>query len=205
MESLADKDSTEEITGLLNRWQAGDTGAEERLLALIYPQLRALANRRLSAKKRSLTLETAELVHETYLKLVDQRSVHWQNRAHFYAIAARLMRRIVVDRARRRGREKRGGGDHPVTFDELSMATEEGMDWLVLDECLSELAREDSLAVRIVELRFFIGLTSQETAKSLSVSESTVARSWRFARAWLQRRLEDNSEAHRRTGREFVQ
>lgn len=186
------EDLSGEITRLLEGWIGGDRQAEERLLELIYPQLRALAARRLRVGRRSSTLETTELVHEAYLRLIRQDSVDWQNRAHFFAIAARLMRRIVVDRARRRGRLKRGGEVQQVDLVYADLkAPHVNLDWLILDEALSELGEIDEQAMRIVELRFIVGLSGREAAVVEGISESSIARSWRFARAWLRQRLAD--------------
>ena len=179
----------QEITRLLGQWKQGDPQAEERLLALIYPHLRGIAARRLPEDGQAFTLETADLVHEAYLKLLDQGS-DWQNRAHFFAVAARVMRRIVVDYARRRGRVKRGGEQVRLSLDEApTLAASNSSAWLDLDEALGELTRIDPRAARVVELKFFAGMKVEETAELLDTSPATIARSWRFARAWLLQRI----------------
>ena len=186
--------SGREITRLLGRWRRGDVGAEERLLDLIYPELRGIAARRLPEDERGFTLETADLVHEAYIKLLDQGS-DWQNRAHFFAVAARVMRRIVVDYARRRGRSKRGGDRIRLSLDEAPTLADRNTDaWLELDSALAQLARIDERAARVVELRFFAGMTVEEVAGLLETSPATVARSWRFARAWLLQRIGGSSD-----------
>lgn len=183
-------DSSQDITQLLGAWRNGDLGAEEPLMALIYPHLRKIAARRLPQDDRPFTLQTTELIHEAYLKLVDQRSA-WNNRAHFFAVTARLMRRIVVDHARSRSRDKRGGGLEPVELDEaLAGGSMPTLDWIDLDSALNELARIDGRAARVVELRYFGGLTVDEMAELLSIGTATVQRDWRFARSWLKNRMD---------------
>jgi len=175
------------VTELLVAWAAGDEGSLERLTPLVYDELRRLARRHL-APERGDTLQPTALVHEAYLRLIDQRSVNWQNRAHFYAIAARLMRRILIDHARRRVAERRGGGAIHMTLDEaVAVSMARSAELLALDEALGELATVDPRKSRVVELRFFGGLSVQETAEVLGVSEVTVMRDWRTARAWLHR------------------
>ena len=156
----------------------------------VYRELRRLARGMLAAERNGHTLEPTALVHETYLRLVDQRRTSWRNRAHFYAVAASLMRRILVDHARRRSARKRGGGVRPITLvDVASRSRDEAPELLALDEALAELEKLDARQRQVVELRFFGGLSQQEIAQSLGTSVSTVERQWRLARAWLFRRL----------------
>ncbi len=185
---------TSHITTLLADWRGGDSQAEERLMALIYPQLRRIAAGRLPRDGGRFTLETGDLVQEAYLGLVGQ-DAEWSNRGHFFAVAARLMRRIVIDYARRRSRVKRGGGQGCVTLDDApEMNRENVTGWLDLDAALNELARIDARAARIVELRFFAGMTVDEVARLLSLGVATIARDWRFARSWLRHRMERRGE-----------
>lgn len=177
------------VTDLLVAWSAGDEESLERLTPLVYDELRRLAGRRL-ARERGESLQPTALVHETYLRLIDQRSVNWQNRTHFFAIAARLMRRILIDHARRRDADRRGGGAVHVTLDEArEVSNARSAELLALDEALDELATVDPRKSHVVELRFFGGLSVQETAEALGVSEVTVMRDWSTARAWLHRSI----------------
>ena len=181
----------DDITRLL-RAASGDSQSEEALYGAVYDQLRAVASRQLRAERDGHTLETTALVNEAYLKLVDQRNVDWQNRAHFFAIASRAIRRILVDYARRRRRDKRGGGDaHRSLTDALHVAAEESeIDVVALDDALTRLREEDPVKCEVVEMRYFGGLTNQEVASVLNVSPRTVDRHWSYARAWLFRHLE---------------
>jgi RNA polymerase sigma factor (TIGR02999 family) len=180
----------EDLTGLLLAWSRGDEAALERLVPLIYDDLRAIARRRLLSRRRSATLRTTELLHEAYLRLIDQSRASWHSRAHFYAVAARLMRRIVVDHIRGRQAAKRGGKVWKLPLDE---AREPGrapdFDFLALDDALGRLATVDPRQERIVELRFFAGLTIEETAAVVGISPASVKREWTMARAWLYRKL----------------
>ncbi len=181
--------NTHEITRLLGEWRTGDEQAEERLIALVYPQLRRIAALRLPRDDRGFTLDTSDLVQEAYLKLLGQNA-EWADRSHFFAVAARLMRRIVVDYARRRSRAKRGGGRRGLPLEEVpELTSDNAVDWLDLDAALDELARIDARAARVVELRFFAGMKGGETADLLGVGSATVARDWRFARSWLRHRI----------------
>src|SRR5436190_6942734 len=181
-----------QVTLLLRDWQAGDGTALDRLMPLVYDELRLIAARHLSRERRDL-LQTTALVNEAYLKLVDQRRVDWQNRAHFFAIAARLMRRILLDDARRRRRDKRGGGAIQASIDDVAVAVAanpvDQVDVIALDGALNELEQLDPDQGRIVELRFFGGLTVEETAAVMAISPATVKREWAMAKAWLYPRL----------------
>lgn len=188
---MAETPAPEAVTRLLVEWQNGDQQALDQLLPLVYGELRAIARRYLSRESRGHTLQSTALVHEAYLKLVGQRSVRWQNRAHFYGIAAQMMRRILVDHARRQHRAKRGGPATTLSLDDtMAVAEPEAeVDLLALDEALTSLAAIDPRGARIVELRFFSGLTIEETAEVLVVSAGTVKRDWSTARAWLFREM----------------
>lgn len=179
-----------DVTELLQQWSEGRQEALDRLLPMVYSELKRLAAIYIHRERREHTLQATGLVHEAFLKLVDQRAVRWQNRAHFFGIAAQLMRRILVDYARERGAAKRGAGVPQLSLDEaLIMAEERDVDLVALDEMLSRLAVIDPQQSRIVELRFFGGLTMEETAEVLHISRATVARDWTLAKAWLHARL----------------
>jgi RNA polymerase sigma-70 factor (ECF subfamily) len=178
------------VTGLLLAWRQGDAEALERLIPTVESELRRLARRYLARERPGHTLQATALVNEAYLRLVDVRRVDWQNRAHFLAMAARVMRRILVDAARAKGYQKRGGKAVRVTFDEgLPVAAPEEHDIVGIHEALEALARVDERKSRVVELRFFGGLSIEETASVLNVSSDTVKRDWRLARAWLLREM----------------
>jgi RNA polymerase sigma factor (TIGR02999 family) len=183
--------TTQDVTALLRAWSNGDPEAGERLLPIVYGDLRRKAARLLRGERRDHTLDPTALVHETYLRLVEQRGADWRCRAQFFGVAAQAMRRILVDHARRHGARKRGGSWDRITLDETRRAWpgERDVDVLALEDALGELAALDSDKVRLVELRFFAGLSLEETAEVLGVSPSTVSREWRLARAWLLRRL----------------
>jgi RNA polymerase sigma factor (TIGR02999 family) len=182
--------SQEEITGLLLAWGRGEESALDRLMPLVHAELRQLAHRYMAGERRDHTLQTSALVNEAYMKLVDCQRVNWQNRAHFLALSAQLMRRILVDHARSRGYQKRGGDAQRVSFDEaLAVSRQGNMDWLALDQALEALSEVDSRKSRVVELRFFGGLSVKETAEVLKISEDTVIRDWRLAKVWLLREL----------------
>ena len=184
--------SSHEVTGLLQAWGRGDEGALQKLVPLVYEQLHAAARRYMAGERRGHTLQTTALIHETYLRLVDVRQVKWQNRAHFYGIAAQVMRRILVDRARKRAADKRGAGWQRVTL--VGDKTPNGsrdVDVLALDDALRRLAVLDPQQERIVELRYFGGLTLDETAEVTGISTATVKREWAIARAWLRAELSD--------------
>jgi len=179
-----------EVTGLLRAWGQGDESALEKLVPLVYDQLHLAARHYMAGERPGHTLQTTALINETYLRLVNVRHVKWQNRAHFFAICARLMRRILVDFARSRGYQKRGGEATQVDFDEaLLVSPEPGSNLVALDEALQLLARVDERKSRVVELRFFGGLSVKEAAEVLKVSVDTVMRDWKLAKVWLLREL----------------
>src|SRR6185503_11208536 len=176
------------VTELLRAWADGDEGALERLTPLVEAELRRLAR---SYMRRGHTLQTTALVNEAFVRLTDARRVRWQDRAHFLGISARLMRRVLVDHARSRGYQKRGGGAERVTLDEgLVVSPEPSVDLLALDRALEALAAVDVRKSRVIELRFFGGLSVEETAEVLHVSPDTVKRDWRLAKLWLLREIE---------------
>jgi RNA polymerase sigma factor (TIGR02999 family) len=178
--------SRAEVTQLLQEWCVGRQDALEELLPAIYGELRQLAASYLRRERRDHTLQATALVHEAFVKLVDQREVRWQNRAHFFGIAAQAMRRILVDHARAHAASKRGAGERPLSLDEaLVVAPASDIDFLVLDEALTRLAALDPQQSKVVELRFFGGLTIDETAEVLHISPATVGREWTLAKAWL--------------------
>jgi RNA polymerase sigma factor (TIGR02999 family) len=179
------------VTELLGDLKNGREGALDALMPRVYAELRALAGRAVSAERADHTLQPTALVHEAYLRLVDQRSPNYQNRVHFYAVAAELMRRIVVDYARRRNAEKRGGGRVVALEPGMDAAVGDTSDIVGVDDALGALAAIDARQARIVELRFFAGLSNEETAEVLGISERTVKRDWAMARAWLHRELGD--------------
>jgi RNA polymerase sigma factor (TIGR02999 family) len=179
------KPEPERVTQLLLAWSGGAREALDELTPLVYDELRRLAGAYLRRERRGHTLQTSALVHEAFLRMIDQR-VAWQNRAHFFGIAAQLMRRILVDHARSRDASKRGGGETHLALDE---AEAQDADVIALDDALNSLAAFDPRQSRIVELRYFGGLTIEETAEALGVSHATVEREWSLARAWLRREL----------------
>jgi RNA polymerase sigma-70 factor, ECF subfamily len=181
------------ITDYLVQLRAGDREAMDQLLPLVYEQLRRLAHRQLLNERSDHTLDTAGLVHETYLKLVDITRVEWQDRAHFFAVAARAMRRILVDYARRHRAERRGGGLSPVSLGEEEVVAERGETLLALDEALDRLAAFSQRLSQVVECRYFAGLTEEETAEALGVTTRTVQRDWAKARGWLYLQLREGN------------
>jgi len=179
-----------DVTQLLARWTKGDRAALDSLVPVVYGELRRMAARYLSRERPQHTLQPTALVHEAFVKLVDQRDVRWQNRAHFFGVAAQLMRRILVDHARERAAQKRGGGLTPIALDDALGATASNqVDVIAVDDALQRLASIDPDQVRLVELRFFAGLTIEETAEVLGWSAGSVKREWTVAKAWLQREL----------------
>jgi RNA polymerase sigma factor (TIGR02999 family) len=184
------------VTGLLQAWARGDKDAAERVFPLVYDQLRRLAARQLRGERRGHTLQPTALVHEAYLRLAGQRAPDWPDRAHFFAMAARVMRHVLVDHARRNRAAKRGGSACRVSLEEATAPDRPlELEVIALDEALTELQALDADQAHIVELRFFGGLTEEEAAAALGVSVATVQRDWRTARAWLYRRI-----AHGRGG-----
>ena len=183
-------DKGEQITELLVRWREGEAQALDRLIPLVYGELHRLANRYLRSERRGHSLQATELVHEAYLRLADQKRIEFQNRAHFYGVAATLIRNILVDYARTHGASKRGGDACRLSLDAaINIAECQEVDLLALDQALVKLSRREPELCRIVELRFFGGLTIEETAQVLCVSDSTVKRQWILAKTWVFREL----------------
>ena len=181
-----------EITGLLIDWGNGDGAAFEQLIPLVYQELHRLAHQYMRRERAGNTLQTTALINEAYLKLVDYKKMRWQDRAHFFAVAAQVMRRILVERARSRQCDKRGGAAQRVSLDEAAdLALEHAPDLIALDDALTKLATVALRKVRIVELRYFGGLNLEETAEILGVSSPTVQREWRAAKAWLYRAMSE--------------
>jgi len=188
--------SPNSVTQLLVKWGRGDPKALEELTPLVYGELRRLAARHLRRERPDLTLQSTVLAHEAYLRLVDQRNVRWQNRAHFFGIASQLIRRILVDHARRHHAAKRDAGGIALSLDEAAaLPNQRGVDLMALDDALEGLAKIDPQQSRIIELRFFTGLTVEETAEVLGVSSATVKRDWTAARAWLRREMGSESRS----------
>jgi len=181
--------SSNEVTRLLVDWGNGSQEALDELIPLVYGELHRLAGRYMRHEGRGHTLQTSALINEAYLRLVDQKSIHWQNRAHFFGVAARLMRQILVDHARSRSRAKRGGGALMVSLAEQSVIEKEIEELIALDNALKDLAEMDPRKSRIVEMKFFAGLTTEEIAEVLKVTTRTVEREWRKAKAWLNRAI----------------
>jgi RNA polymerase sigma-70 factor (ECF subfamily) len=182
--------SPQEVTQLLIEWGNGNEAAADKLMPLVYEELHRLAHRYMGHERPGHTLQTSGLVNEAYLRLIDQSQVHWQNRSHFFGIAAQMMRRILVDYARNRRYAKRGGNARQVPLDEgLIVSEERGEEIVALDDALQNLATIDERKSRIVELRFFGGLSIEETAETLGVSPGTVMRDWTLAKAWLRREI----------------
>ncbi len=176
-----------DVTMLLNAWSDGKQDALDELMPLVYQELRKLARSYLRAERPEHTLQPTALVNEAYLRLVDQRNVRWQNRRHFFGIAAQLMRRILVDHARKRQSEKRGGGEALIPFEEAKGVPVKARDLVALDDALKDFATIDPRSAKIVELRQFGGLSIDETAEVLEISPATVKRDWTLAKAWLRR------------------
>ena len=180
----------QEVSQLLVQWRNGDQQALDTLMPLVYDELRRIAGRYMKRERAEHTLQTTALVNEAYLRMVDQKNVDWQNRAHFFAVAASVMRHLLVDHARARGRIRRGADPQQVSLDEAALISEQrGEEMIALDEALTKLAAIDARKVKIVELRYFSGLSAEETATVLGVSEITVKREWLKAKAWLYREL----------------
>jgi len=181
--------SSTQLTQLLRAWNDGDAGALDQLTPMVFDELKRIAHRHIRGEMGEHTLQTTALVNEAYLRLLDVNSVRWEDRAHFFAISARIMRRILVEAARARMAEKRGGAALRVTFDDLLPATSRESEFVELDEALTALAEFDERKAQVIELRFFGGLSVQETAHVLNISEQSVHRDWRLARSWLLRKL----------------
>ena len=189
-------DSSQQITTLLRAWEQGDQNALEQLTPLVYDELRSLAHRRMSRENEGHTLQATALIHEVYLRLVEFHDFHWKDRAHFFAICAQLMRRILVDFARSRNSQKRGGQCERLTLAENTVASPEfDLQLLDLEAALEKLAQLDPRKTSIVELRFFGGLTVEETAEVLQLSTDTIMRDWSLARGWLLREM-DQGQRH---------
>lgn len=181
--------SQHDVTQLLQAWSGGDQKALDKLMPLVYDELHRLAQHYMSHERSGHILQTTALVNEAYFRLVDASQVSWQNRAHFFAISAQLMRRILVDFARARQSGKRGSGEIPVRLDEAQDVSGQRLDMVALDDALQALAALDSRKSRVIELRFFAGLSVEETAEVLEVSPVTVTRDWKLAKVWLLREM----------------
>jgi RNA polymerase sigma factor (TIGR02999 family) len=187
---LMNSQTSQQITQLLARWGCGDPDALNELTPVVYNELHRIAHRYMRREQPGNTLQTSALINEAYIRLIDQRQAHWQNRAHFFAIAATMMRRILVDRARARGYAKRGANRLQVSLEEgLAVSGSKGPDVIALDDALKDLEAIDPRKSRIVEMRFFGGLSLKETAEALATSIPTVEREWRSARAWLHKAM----------------
>lgn len=185
---------THDVTALLIGWRGGDDGAVQQLIPLVHGELRRIARRHMAGERPDHVLQATALVNEVYLRLVDIHRVQWQDRAHFFAMAARLMRRVLVDFARARKNQKRGGALHQVTFDQnLLVASDTPDDLIAIDDALRALAAQYERKSQVVELRFFGGLSVEETAEVLKISPETVMRDWKFAKNWLMRELSRNA------------
>ena len=185
------EDNSQQITQLLNQWSNGDAEVLDDLLPLVYKELRRQASSYLRRERSNHTLQPTALINEAYLKLIDQSDVKWQNRAHFFAIAAQAMRRILVDYARERKREKRGGAAENLPLEEALtiVSQEKSIDLVALDDALDKLAKFDERQAKVVELRYFSGLSIDETAEVLNVSNVTIRRDWNMAKAWLHQEI----------------
>ena len=182
--------ASDQVTQLLVQLRGGNRAAVDELTPLVYQELKRIAGGQLRSERPGHTLQATALVHEAYLKLVDQREVSWQNRAHFFGVAAQVMRRILLDYAKERVREKRGGGAHKTSLDEaLAVSEDRASNLVVIDEALTRLEQMDVRQAKVVELRFFGGLSVEETAEAMGISTATVKREWAMARAWLHREL----------------
>ena len=191
--------TSKEITQLLTAWSDGDQSALDRLAPLIHSELHRLAHHYMRRERPGHLLQTSALVNEAYVRLIDWKNVRWQNRAHFFAVAAQMMRRILVDFARESQYLKRGGGALQVSLSlAASFVMDRNTDLVALDEALTALAQVDARKVRVVEMRFFAGLSVEEVADVLEVSKETVMRDWRLAKAWLLRELDGEAVAHER-------
>lgn len=182
--------SPHEITQLLDEWSSGNQAALDKLYPLVYEELRRMAHRFMRRERKGHTLQTTALINEAYLRLVDQKHVHWANRSHFFGISAQIMRRILVDHARGYLRKKRGGGGQRISLDEIPLVTKEGAEEIIrLNDALENLAKQDPRRSQVVELRYFGGLNNDEIGEVLKISANTVTRDWNMARAWLYQQL----------------
>ena len=183
--------ASEQVTRLLLQVSDGNRAAVDELTPLVYQELKRIASGQLRGERPGHTLQATALVHEAYLKLIDQREVSWQNRAHFFGVAAQLMRRVLMDYAKSKHRLKRGGDVHKTSLDEaLVVAEDRASDLIIIDEALTRLEALDARQARVVELRFFGGLSVEETAEAMGISAPTVKREWAMARAWLHREMQ---------------
>jgi RNA polymerase sigma factor (TIGR02999 family) len=190
------QDSSNQVTQLLVRWRDGDREALDSLMPIVYSELRGMAHRYLQRERSDHTLQSTALVHEAYVRLVGQKLPEWQNRAHFFGVAARLMRQILVEYARGHQAAKRGGSVCKITLDEGALvAPQADLDVMVLDDALQDLAKLDQQQSRIVELRFFAGLSIDDTSEVLGISPATVSREWTIARIWLHREISRRAPA----------
>lgn len=187
------QDSSSPVSQLLVAWSAGEETALDELMPHVYQELRALAARQMRRERANHTLQTTGLVNEAFLKLVHQDGVQWANRSHFFAIAATAMRRVLVDYARERAAQKRGGEAERVSLDRVQISVNPDVDLIDLEDCLLRLEKLDPQQVKIVELRYFAGCTIEEVAQALQISPSTVKREWRMARVWLRAELQRNA------------
>lgn len=185
-----DVDDRGEVTGLLDAWRAGSDEALDTLMPIVYSELHAIAAMQLRGERRDHTLQATALVNEAFLRLVGQERVQWQSRSHFFAVASKAMRRILVDHARRRRAQKRGADPRRVPLDDVQVAVAPDVDLLELDDCLTRLEALDARQSQVVELRFFAGCTMEEIAEALAISTSTAKRQWRLARVWLRAALD---------------
>jgi RNA polymerase sigma factor (TIGR02999 family) len=183
--------SSQSVSHLLLRWSDGDSSALDQLMPLVYQELRRMASRYMGQQPTGHTLQTTALIHEAYLRLIGPEEKRWENRAHFFGVAAQAMRHILIDYARTQNRDKRGGGARAVPLDDvLTICTERSAELVALDDALTELAKLDARQSKVVELRFFGGLTEEEIAEVLKVSPRTVSSDWSLARSWLLRELD---------------
>jgi RNA polymerase sigma-70 factor, ECF subfamily len=191
---LKNSPARHQITELLAEWREGNQSALDELYPLVYDELHRLARRYMSRERKDHTLQTTALINEAYVRLVDQKNVNWANRSHFFAISAQIMRRILIDHARRHAYAKRGGGAQQVSLEEVAaIVPNQGRELVRLDEALKALAERDPRRSQVVELRYFGGLNNEEIAVVLHVSENTVTRDWNVARAWLYQQLTENA------------
>ncbi len=189
--------TSQEVTSLLHAWRCGDQGALERLMPLVYSELHRLAHHYMLREHAGRTLQTTAVVNEAYVRLIDAQQVEWKDRTHFFAVSANLMRRILVEAARSRGRQKRGGDVRKVELDEaLVVSPRPDRDLVALDDALTALAALDERKAKVIELRFFGGLSVEETAEVLGVSPDTVMRDWRLAKVWLWREMKHGAQPH---------